>query len=154
MWWIMKPILTHFLFIAIVVGLGALSGVSNMPGEWYQSLQKPFFQPPSWIFAPVWTTLYVLIAIAGARTWLDAPASGRMQIWFVQMILNFLWSPAFFGQQSPMLGLVVIIPLLASIVAFLALSWSRDRISGWMFIPYVAWVSFATLLNTSIVVLN
>ncbi len=150
----MKKALTYILFIAIVVGLGALSGVSNMPGEWYQSLEKPFFQPPAWIFGPVWTTLYVLIAIAGARTWLQAPSSGRMQVWFMQMILNFLWSPAFFGYQSPVLGLVVIIPMLVAILAFIGLSWSRDRISAWLFLPYAAWVAFATALNGSIAFLN
>lgn len=150
----MKTVLTYILFIAIVVGLGALSGVSNMPGEWYQTLEKPFFQPPPWIFAPVWTTLYVLIAIAGARTWLAAPASARMRVWFAQMILNLLWSPAFFGAESPILGLVVIIPMLVAILAFAWFSWNQDRISGWLFVPYIAWVGFATLLNLSIVVLN
>lgn len=150
----MKKTLTYIIFIAIVIGLGALSGVSNAPGAWYQSLVKPFFQPPPWIFAPVWTTLYVLIAIAGARTWLQSPASGRMQVWFMQMILNFLWSPAFFGAQSPILGLVVIIPMLAAVLAFISLAWKVDRISGWLFIPYLAWVSFATLLNLSIALLN
>lgn len=150
----MKKTLTYIIFIAIVIGLGALSGVSNAPGDWYQSLVKPFFQPPPWIFAPVWTTLYVLIAIAGARTWLQSPASGRMQVWFIQMILNFLWSPAFFGAQSPILGLVVIIPMLAAVLAFISLAWKVDRISGWLFIPYLAWVSFATLLNLSIALIN
>ena len=151
---LMKKILTYVLFIVLVVGFGALSGVSNMPGEWYQSLEQPFFQRPSWVFGPVWTTLYVLIAIAGARTWLEAPASGRMQVWFAQMVLNFLWSPAFFGSESPILGLLVIIPLLVSIIVFVRLCWNRDRVSGWLFVPYIAWVGFATLLNLSIVVLN
>ena len=150
----MKKALTYILFIAIVVGIGALSGVSNMPGEWYQSLEKPFFQPPAWVFGPVWTTLYVLIAIAGARTWLQAPSSGRMQVWFMQMILNFLWSPAFFGYQSPILGLVVIIPMLVAILAFIGLSWHRDCISAWLFLPYAGWVAFATALNAAIALLN
>ncbi len=150
----MKKALTYILFIGIVVGVGALSGVSNMPGEWYQSLEKPFFQPPAWVFGPVWTTLYVLIAIAGARTWLQAPSAGRMQVWFMQMILNFLWSPAFFGYQSPILGLVVIIPMLVAILAFIGLSWNRDRISAWLFLPYAGWVTFATALNAAIALLN
>ncbi|MET3587327.1 tryptophan-rich sensory protein [Pseudorhizobium tarimense] len=125
-----------------------------MPGEWYQTLEKPSFQPPPWLFGPVWTTLYVLIAIAGARTWLAAPASGRMQVWFGQMALNFLWSPAFFGAESPVLGLVVIAPLLVAIILFIRMSWSPDRVSAWLFLPYLAWVGFATLLNLSIVLLN
>jgi tryptophan-rich sensory protein len=150
----MKRALTYILFIVLVVGFGALSGLSNMPGEWYQTLEKPFFQPPPWIFSPVWTTLYVLVAIAGARTWLAAPASSRMQVWFGQMVLNLLWSPAFFGAESPILGLVVIVPLLVAIILFIRMSWGQDRISAWLFLPYLAWVGFATLLNLSIVLLN
>ncbi|MCF6369321.1 TspO/MBR family protein [Rhizobium halophilum] len=150
----MKRTLTYILFIVLVVGFGALSGISNMPGEWYQTLEKPFFQPPPWLFGPVWTTLYVLIAIAGAKTWLAAPASGRMQVWFAQMALNFLWSPAFFGAESSILGLIVIVPLLVAIILFIRMSWSPDRVSAWLFLPYLAWVGFATLLNLSIVLLN
>jgi tryptophan-rich sensory protein len=150
----MKRALTYILFVVLVVGFGALSGISNMPGEWYQALEKPFFQPPAWLFGPVWTTLYVLIAIAGARAWLAAPTSGRMQVWFGQMVLNFLWSPAFFGSQSPILGLIVIVPLLVTIIVFIRMSWNMDRLSAWLFVPYLAWVGFATLLNLSIVMLN
>lgn len=150
----MRKIVVHALFIVLVLAAGILTGVSNLPGPWYDGLNKPFFQPPSWLFSPVWTVLYILIAIAGARTWLAAPASGRMQIWFAQMALNFLWSPAFFGQESPVLGLVVIVPLLVLIVIFIAASWNRDRIAAWLFAPYVLWTSFATLLNASIFAMN
>ena len=150
----MKRALAYILFIVLVVGLGALSGVSNVPGNWYQTLEKPFFQPPASVFGPVWTALYVLIAIAGARTWLAAPASGRMQVWFGQMVLNLLWSPAFFGAESPILGLVVIVPLLVAIILFVRMSWRSDHVSAWLFLPYLAWVGFATLLNLSIAMLN
>ncbi|MBB4143531.1 TspO/MBR family protein [Rhizobium rhizoryzae] len=150
----MKKILIHVLFVAVVVGLGALIGIANIPGEWYQALNKPPFNPPNWIFGPVWTTLYVLIGIAGARTWLDSPSSSRMQIWFGQMVLNFLWSPAFFGMESTVLGLIVIIPMLVLIVLFIQRSWNKDRISALLFLPYIAWVSFATLLNLSLFILN
>lgn len=150
----MKKILIHVLFVAVVVGLGALIGIANIPGEWYQALNKPPFNPPNWIFGPVWTTLYVLIGIAGARTWLDSASSSRMQIWFGQMALNFLWSPAFFGMESTVLGLIVIIPMLVLIVLFIQRSWNRDRISALLFLPYLAWVSFATLLNLSLFILN
>ncbi|WP_137134827.1 TspO/MBR family protein [Rhizobium sp. FKY42] len=150
----MKKILIHILFIAVVVALGALIGIANVPGEWYQSLNKPPFNPPNWIFGPVWSTLYVLIGIAGARTWHSSPSSSRMQIWFGQMALNFLWSPAFFGMESTLLGLIVIIPMLVLIVLFTQRSWKRDRISALLFLPYVAWVSFATLLNLSLFILN
>jgi tryptophan-rich sensory protein len=150
----MNRTLVHIAFIVGVVAIGSLIGVLNIPGEWYQSLTKPPFNPPNWIFGPVWTALYVLIGIAGARTWIAGPRSGRMTIWFVQMVLNFLWSPAFFGFQTPALGLVVIVPLLLAILAFIRASWTGDRPSALLFVPYALWVGFATLLNASILILN
>lgn len=150
----MRIILTYGLFIFVVVGAGLLSGLTNMPGEWYQTLEKPFFNPPPWIFGPVWTLLYVLIAIAGARIWLKAPRSAAMQLWFAQIALNMLWSPSFFGLEKPGLALVVIVMLLATIVVFMRKSEPIDRPSMLLFIPYLAWVSFATLLNASIFLLN
>lgn len=150
----MKSALVHLVFIVLTVAVGALIGINNVPGDWYQSLQKPFFNPPNWIFAPVWTTLYVMIAIAGARTWLRNPMGGRMQLWASQMLLNFMWSPLFFGMQSPAAALIVIVPMLICIIAFIVVTSSRDRISMGLFVPYAAWVAFATLLNASIVYLN
>ncbi len=150
----MRSLLIHLVFIVVTLGFGLLSGLANLPDEWYQSLDKPPFNPPAYVFGPVWTTLYVLIAIAGARMWLRAPASAAMQLWFGQMIFNLLWSPSFFGLQSPALGLVVILPLLGLIVAFIAKAWDIDRPSGLLFIPYAAWVGFASLLNLSLFVLN
>lgn len=150
----MKKLLIHLLFILLVVGLGALIGVANLPGGWYQSLAKPPFNPPNWIFGPVWTTLYVLIGLAGARAWLMAPASARTQLWFGQMALNFLWTPAFFGAESTLLGLIVILPLLVAILAFIRISWTTDRIGALLFFPYALWVGFATLLNLSLFLLN
>ena len=108
----------------------------------------------SWIFGPVWTLLYVLIAIAGARIWLKAPRSAAMQLWFAQIALNMLWSPSFFGLENPGLALVVIVMLLATIVVFMRKAEPIDRPSMLLFIPYLAWVSFATLLNASIFLLN
>jgi len=78
----------------------------------------------------------------------------RMRLWFTQMILNFLWSPIFFGMQSPAGALVIIIPMLICIIAFMALTYRRDRISMWLFMPYALWVAFATALNASISMLN
>ncbi|MNE55190.1 TspO/MBR family protein [compost metagenome] len=77
-----------------------------------------------------------------------------MRLWFTQLVLNFLWSPIFFGMQSPTGALVIIVPMLICILAFIALTYSRDRISMWLFVPYALWVAFATLLNASIAVLN
>lgn len=150
----MKNLTMYIVFVVVVVAIGALIGVNNVPGEWYQSLQKPFFNPPNWIFGPVWTTLYVLIGIAGARTWIRKRMGTRMRLWFTQMVLNFLWSPIFFGMQSPAGALIIIIPMLVCILAFIALTYRRDRISMWLFVPYALWVAFATVLNASIGILN
>lgn len=150
----MRTILTYAVFIVLVVTAGLVSGLGNMPGDWYASLQKPFFNPPAWLFGPVWTTLYVLIGIAGARIWMRAPKSAAMQLWFAQLAVNVLWSPAFFGLQNPELGLVVIAGMLITIIGFMIKARPVDRISSMLFVPYLAWVSFAGLLNLSIAWLN
>ncbi|MDE1159944.1 MAG: tryptophan-rich sensory protein [Neorhizobium sp.] len=150
----MQKIVVFILFIAVSVALGALSGVSNLPGEWYQSLAKPFFNPPSAIFAPVWTVLYAMIGAALAATWYSRDNGRRLAIFVVQAVLNLAWSPVFFGLHSPILGLVVIVPLLVSIVIFIVASWTPCRVAALLFIPYAAWVAFATLLNLAIVALN
>lgn len=150
----MKKIATLALFLFLVMGGGTLIGVYNMPGEWYASLAKPPFNPPNWIFAPVWTLLYILIAVAGWRTWHRAPSSLAMQVWFAQLALNFVWSPVFFSLQSPGGALVVVLLMLAAIVSFIALTWKPDRLAAALFLPYAAWVSFASLLNASVFWLN
>ncbi|MDH4442581.1 MAG: tryptophan-rich sensory protein [Rhizobium sp.] len=150
----MRTILTYAVFIFVVVTAGLVSGLGNMPGDWYAALQKPFFNPPAWLFGPVWTTLYVLIGIAGARIWMRAPKSAAMQLWFAQLAVNVLWSPAFFGLQNPELGLVVIAGMLITIIGFMIKARPVDRVSTLLFIPYLAWVAFAGLLNLSIAWLN
>ncbi len=141
-------------FLVVVVGGGLLIGLLNTPGPWYSGLVKPSFNPPPFVFGPVWTVLYVAIAVAGWRIWRVAPRSGAMRLWGVQLVLNWMWSPAFFGLEMPALGLVVIIPLLAAILAFIVVARRLDRPAAWLFMPYAAWVGFATVLNASIVALN
>lgn len=141
-------------FLVVVIGVGALLGTQTAPGAWYAGLEKPFFNPPNWVFGPVWFVLYVLIAIAGWRTFFVAPLSLGMGLWAGQMLLNWAWSPAFFAAENLWLALAIIIPMLAAIVAFIVNRWPRDRVSALLFVPYAAWVSFATLLNASLIVLN
>ena len=150
----MKNALVYLVFVCVVVTTGAVIGINNVPGEWYQSLNKPFFNPPNWIFGPVWTALYAMIGIAGARTWLRSRMGGRMQLWGSQLLLNFMWSPIFFGMESPLGALILIVPMLVCVIAFIIMTYSRDRLSMWLFVPYAAWVAFATALNASIVYLN
>jgi tryptophan-rich sensory protein len=141
-------------FILLVVGGGLLIGFFTAPGPWYDALAKPSFNPPNWLFGPVWTVLYVLIAIVGWRIWQRDRSAGAMKLWWLQLVLNFLWSPVFFGLQQVGLALVIILALLAAIFAFMAVAWNLDRLSVWLFAPYAAWVAFASLLNASIWTLN
>lgn len=150
----MNKYISLAVFLALMIGGGGLIGANNLPGEWYQGLTKPPFNPPNWIFAPVWSLLYVLIAIVGWRTWLAGPKSAAMMVWAAQLGLNFSWSPVFFSAENPAFALVIIAGLLAAILFFIRLTWTSDRASALMFAPYAAWVSFATLLNASIVWLN
>lgn len=138
------------LFLLLTMGGGSLIGVSTPPGDWYANLQKPFFNPPNWLFGPVWTVLYGLVAIAGWRTWIRGYKGLPMQLWFLQLAANFMWSPAFFGLQMPGLALLVIIVMGALTFLFIQLTWKPDRASALLMAPYFAWVSFAGLLNLAI----
>lgn len=152
----MRKVVSVIFFVVACLAIGALSGIANAPGEWYQSLAKPSFNPPDWLFAPVWAGIYIMIGLALAETWFDE-GSGRKRRLFVfgiQAVLNVLWSPSFFALQAPVLGLLVIVPLLASILVFIAISWQPNRKAALLFMPYALWVAFATLLNLSIVMLN
>lgn len=142
------------VFLAVVIGVGGLIGVSSAPGTWYAELNKPPFNPPNWIFAPVWFTLYVMIAIAGWRTMLAEGNGPRMRLWYGQMLLNWAWSPLFFMAHLIWPAFIVIVAMWLAIAAFIARSRHTDPVSAWLFAPYLAWVSFAGLLNLSIGILN
>ncbi|MBS0523905.1 MAG: tryptophan-rich sensory protein [Proteobacteria bacterium] len=142
------------LFVALVLGGGLAIGYATAPGEWYRQLVKPSFNPPAWVFAPVWGVLYVLIAIAGWRVWRKGASGGAMKLWWLQLGLNFLWSPVFFAAHRIGLALLVILLLLAAIMAFIGLAWRQERVAGWLFLPYAAWVAFAAMLNGAIFALN
>lgn len=146
--------LSLLFFLVLVVGGGIAIGYLTPPGEWYAQLTKPAFTPPGWIFGPVWTALYILIAVAGWRVWLSVGGGRPMKLWWTQLVLNFLWSPVFFSAHQIGLSVAVVLLLLAAILGFIAVSWRRDRIAAWLFVPYAAWVAFATLLNISLLILN
>ncbi len=150
----MNRTIVYIVFVAAVLGLGLLIGYNNIPGEWYQSLAKPAFNPPNWVFAPVWSILYVMIGIVGARMFLDHRRTTAMRLWLAQMILNFLWSPLFFGMQDISSALIVIIALLIGVAGFVIASWRQDRISALLFLPYLAWVAYAAVLNSAILLMN
>jgi tryptophan-rich sensory protein len=146
--------LSMILLLVLVVGGGLAIGYMTAPGEWYAQLAKPGFTPPGWTFGPVWTALYVLIAVAGWRVWRGERGGWPMKLWWTQLTLNFLWSPVFFSAHQIGLAVVVILLLLAAILAFIFTSWARDRVAAWLFVPYAAWVAFASVLNAWIFTLN
>ena len=150
----MSTWLRLLLFLLLVVGGGLLIGSLTLPGPWYEALQKPWFNPPNWLFGPAWSVLYVLIAIAGWHVWEHARPGPLMAVWWVQLVLNFLWSPVFFGAQQILGGLVGVPAMLVSILVFIAVARNRDRLAAWLFVPYACWVAFATTLNASIWWLN
>lgn len=143
-----------FAFLVLVLGGGLALGSITTTGEWYAGLVKPWFNPPGWLFGPVWTVLYVLIAIAGWHVWRRDRSGWPMNLWWAQMALNFLWTPVFFGAQQIGSAFVVILLMLAAILAFIVTTWRRDRVAAWLFVPYSTWVAFASVLNGSIWMLN
>jgi len=147
----MRRALVYVIFLVAVLGGGLAIGAVARPDGWYAALAKPPFNPPNWVFAPVWSLLYVMIAVAGARTYERA---GGFALWLAQMALNFAWTPAFFLLHRPAVALAIVVALLFVILAFIRTRWTADRVSALLFVPYAAWVAFATLLNAAIVVLN
>jgi tryptophan-rich sensory protein len=143
--------------VAAVSALGGMVTAPNIPG-WYVGLAKPPGTPPNWLFAPVWTALYVAMAVAILRILALAPgAAGRgraIVLFFVQLALNCAWSFAFFGARNPLLGLVVISALLVAIAATIAAFRPLDRIAALLLVPYLAWVLYASWLNVGVWWLN
>ena len=152
----LKPLNLALLVVLIVVimGIGSALGIGFRPGVWYAGLIKPSFNPPNWLFGPVWSTLYVMIAIAGWRTFLRDRSGTAMKFWLGQMLFNWIWTPVMFGAQLIWPAFAVLLLMLASIIGFIAVSRREDPISAWLFVPYLAWVSFAGLLNLSLGILN
>jgi tryptophan-rich sensory protein len=135
----------------IVANAGAAAtGAMFRPGEWYR---EPSWRPPDWLFAPVWTALYAMIALSGWVVWRQAGFAGAalpLTVYALQLILNALWTPVFFGLRRPDLALIEIVMALASILATIVLSHSVSPPAAWLLVPYLAWVSFASALNLSI----
>jgi tryptophan-rich sensory protein len=130
-----------------------------MPGDWYASLAKPDWTPPTWVFGPAWTILYVMMALAAWRLWRRRHARPResrraLALFAVQLALNLAWTPVFFGMQRPDLALLVIVLLWAAIAATIVAAWRACRTAAALLVPYLAWVTFATALNMAIWRLN
>lgn len=147
------PFLLLFLPFLLAVIAAASSGMLfPANGAWYQSLNAPSFRPPNWLFGPVWTVLYLMIAAAGARLAAQAGQGAALAglalgLWALQITLNALWTPTFFGAHALGAALVIIGALWLAIAALIAVAFQVDRIAGWFLLPYLGWVSFAALLN-------
>lgn len=146
-------------FVLLCLGISAFGGwvTSGSVDTWYQALQKPPFNPPDWLFAPVWTLLYLMIALSGWRVWRSPAHAGRraaMTAYAAQLALNLAWSVVFFGGRMIGLALAVILLLLAAIIVNAALFSRADRLAAWLLAPYAAWVAFAALLNFALWRLN
>jgi translocator protein len=149
--------ITFFVCIAIPLLVGAISGffTSKSISTWYVFLNKPFFNPPNYLFAPVWTLLYFLMGIALYRIVKQAKLNWSLiGIFFLQLSLNFSWSFIFFNLQQIGWALLEMILLWASIVAMLVLFYKHDKWAALLNVPYLLWVSFAMLLNLSLYLLN
>lgn len=145
-----KGLLVFFALVALAAGLGA----SAAPDAWYGALHKPWFNPPNWIFGPVWTLLYVLMAIAAWRVFRKRGAGIALTLWIIQLACNAAWSPIFFGAHQLGWALADIIVLWALLAATTVLFWRIDRPAGALMVPYWVWVTFAAVLNASIWNLN
>jgi translocator protein len=150
------PALIGFIGAAFIAGaIGSWATFPNVR-DWFPLLQKPSWNPPGWLFGPVWTTLYVLMGLAIWRAWrAGGPAASRLvRLYFVQLFFNALWSVLFFGLKQPAWALADILVLWVLLVWLQAGLWRSDRAAGALWVPYVLWVSFATALNAAIVRLN
>ena len=136
-----------------LVAVVAASGANFRPGPWYEALRKPSWTPPNGVFAPVWLTLYVMIAIAGGLA-MAARNRPAVAFWLGQLVLNGLWSWIFFGQHKVGLALADIALMWLAIAAFIGATWNRQRSAALLFLPYLAWVSYASALNLAIWRLN
>jgi benzodiazapine receptor len=150
----MQNIRSLVFFLILVVGGGIIIGIVTAPGAWYADLIKPPFNPPNWIFGPVWTVLYICIAIAGWRIWLRHPGGWAMKLWAAQLALNFIWSPVFFSAHRIDIALGIIILMLIAIITFIVKARPKDDLAALLFLPYAAWVAFAAILNGALLYLN
>jgi tryptophan-rich sensory protein len=152
----MKDILALMAFAAACVAAAAAGSIFR-PGAWYEQLAKPSWRPPNWLFAPVWTILYLMIAISGWLVWRQAPAAEiklPLAAYFLQLLLNAIWTPIFFGLHRTGAASIEIVLVWISIACTIVLFWPISTPAALLLVPYLLWVSFAAALNISIYVLN
>ena len=151
-----KTIFGLFGWLLLCFAASAM-GALFMPGEWYAALNKPAWNPPGWIFGPVWTVLYAMMAVAAWLVWQRGGFAAQRRplgLFLAQLALNALWTPLFFGLRQPGLAFAEIILLWLAILATLLAFRPVSRAAAWLLVPYLAWVSFAAVLNGTLWRLN
>lgn len=147
-----------FILSAELTGIVSSLFMGDSIATWFSVLEKPFFSPPNWIFGPVWTLLYALMGIAAYIIWKHRREHRRshlaLRLYWAQLLFNFLWSIIFFNMHQIGLAFIDIVILLVLIVLTTVYFFKANKTAGWLMIPYIAWVSFATALNLSLYVLN
>ncbi len=137
-------------------GIGSLATVPNIP-TWYTTLEKPFFNPPNWVFGPVWTFLYILMGVSLYLVWTSKSKASKQtayRFFGVQLVLNALWSIVFFGLHQPWAAVVVIAGLLVILIFMMKVFATYSKMAAWLLVPYIAWVCFASALNVGVALLN
>jgi tryptophan-rich sensory protein len=156
----MKKIVKFLVSVLVCELAGVLSSFFTTPAipNWYAGLQKSFLSPPNWLFAPVWTTLFFLMGISLYLIWEKIKEDKRVKsviyVFTIQLTLNILWSVAFFGLRSPLYGFIVIILLWFAILFTILKFYPISKEAAYLLLPYIIWVSFASILNFSIMILN
>ncbi|OJW24335.1 MAG: TspO protein [Rhodospirillales bacterium 69-11] len=143
-------------FVGLCLLVGATAGAVTAPAvaTWYQALVHPPGTPPDWVFAPVWTTLYVLMGVAGWLVWRRIGPARPLRLWGWQLAANAAWSPAFFGLHNPPLGMAILLVLVVLVGLTLRAFWRVRPVAGWLMVPYLAWVCYAGYLNAGVWWLN
>ncbi len=144
------------LFLTFLAACGAASATGAMfePGAWYKALSKPVWTPPGWVFPVTWSVLYICMAVSAARVAALPDASQALAFWALQIALNTLWTPIFFGLHRIRAAMLVMAGLWLSVAATMLAFFQLDAIAGWLFVPYLVWVSVASALNLSVMVKN
>ena len=140
-----------FLFACMAAGL---TGSLFPPGQWYSELNKPTWTPPNWIFPVAWPILYLCMSYSGVTLANIDGAGSALALWALQIALNTLWTPVFFGLENIKVGLIVIFLLLLTVAICTYVFWMQSFLSGLLFLPYLAWVTFAAALNMAVFRLN
>ena len=151
-----RDVLGLVAFVLLCFGTATLARTATVESvrEWYPALRKPPWTPPSWLFGPVWTLLYGMMAVAGWLAWRDERTKTTTVVFLLQLLLNGAWTWIFFGARRPDLAFAGICVLWLAIVATIAASWKISRMAALLLVPYLAWVTFAAALNLSVARLN